>query len=793
MNTPKIYLFILLLSFLNIIDASAQITQTIRGRVIDVASKAPITGAIIQIIDLPQNGGVTETDGTFALMKVPVGRHAIRVTYIGYEERVMNDVLVTAGKEVYIEVPLQEAIHKLKEVTVVYNKSRDKTRTNNDMAQVSARSFNVDETKRFAGSLGDPSRMAANFAGVVSGNDSRNDIVVRGNAPTGMLWQMEGLNIPNVNHYGSLGTTGGPVSMINNNNIDKSDFMTSAFPAQYGNALAGVFDIRLREGNKNKNEFLAQLGFNGLEAGAEGPIGKNKKSSYLVNYRYSTLGIFQAMGINFGAGAAVPLYQDLNYKFAIQINRKTKVIAFGIVGKSKIDFLGKDVDTSNVNMYDTGDPYADERNRFGSAVYGLAVEYRPTDKIYSKLTLGYSTTMQTYKADSLSTVDYRPIKDAEGDFGTRKASIVWNMLYKVDAKNNIQGGITYDHTFFHLVNKDYRPDGTAYVYADNEGNYGLAQGYMSWKHRYSNKLSSVVGVHGQAVTLNSGAAVEPRASVRYALSSRQAVSLGYGLHHQAQNLYTYFVETPVNGVATYTNKQLAFTRSNHYVLTYDNNLTEQLRLKAEVYYQSLANVPIERRVSAFSVLNTGADFGLSDVDSLVNGGTGYNYGTELTLERYFDKGFYFLVTGSLFNSRYKGSDGVDRNTAFNTGYVLNTLAGKEWRVGRKQNVLAVNLKVSAVGGRYETPVDLEASKEQGYTVWIDKDAFSQRKPAYFRSDVRISYRKEWAKSTLEMAIDFQNVSNQKNIYERYYDRSTGKIVTAYQQGFFPVPSLRFTF
>lgn len=142
------------------------------------------------------------------------------------------------------------------------------------MATVSARSFTVEETSRYAGSLNDPSRMAANYAGVSSTSDARNDIIIRGNSPLGVLWRLNGMEIPNPNHFGSLGTTGGPVSILNNNLLDKSDFLTGAFPAEYGNALAGVFDLQMRSGNNEKTEFLGQVGFNGFELGAEGPIGK---------------------------------------------------------------------------------------------------------------------------------------------------------------------------------------------------------------------------------------------------------------------------------------------------------------------------------------------------------------------------------------------------------------------------------------------------------------------------------------------------------------------------------------
>jgi hypothetical protein len=787
-------LILLLVAMLSICsNTNAQSTQNVTGKVFDEASKAPLTGVVIVLMNSnPAKGTASDIDGNFTLTGVPLGRQSFKITYTGYEDRLVNDVVVTAGKEVNLNVNMQEAIHKLNEVTVSYNRAKDKTRTNNDMAQVSARSFNVDETKRYAGALGDPSRMAANFAGVVSGNDSRNDIVVRGNSPAGMLWQIEGLNVANPNHYGSLSSTGGPVSMINNNNIDKSDFLTSAFPAQYGNAVAGVFDIKLREGNHNKPEFLAQMGFNGLELGAEGPLGKNKGTSYLVNYRYSTLGVFQKLGIDFGTGGATPIYQDLNYKVTSNIGKKSKLTFFGVSGNSKIDFLGKDVDTSKVDLYD-GDPNADERNKFGGSVTGLSFERRLSDRTFSKVTVGYNYTFQRYNLDSLSTENGRPIPRANGQLSTGKISGVWTLMHKINARNSLQTGILYDDIGFDLLNKDIHADGTQEVFVDRSGSYGLGQAYAQWKHRFNDKLSSVAGLHPQYITLNKNMSIEPRASVRYAINSRQAISAGYGLHQQAQNVYTYFVQTTLPSGPSLTNKNLGFTRSHHTVITYDWNITEHMRLKAEAYYQILGNVPVEQRLTSFSALNTGADFGPSDVDSLVNKGIGHNYGTELTLERFFDKGYYFLITGSLFNSRYSGSDGVERNTAFNTGHVLNVLGGKEFKVGRKGNLLALNLKVSSVGGRYLTPINEALSKAEGKAVYNHNEAYSQKQTPYFRTDFRVAYRKEYKKSTLELSLDLQNLTNHQNVFGTYYNDKTNKVENSYQQSFFPIPSIRFTF
>jgi hypothetical protein len=794
----KYLLLFIVFPLLSVQSALAQqTTQTIRGTIRDEILQSPVTGASILVLQ-PDNksplGAITDNNGEFSISGVPIGRQTLRISSVGYEPQQLPNVVVTAGKEVVLTVTMTETVNSLNEVVVVADRKNDKAKTNNELSLVSGRSFNIDDTKRYAGALGDPSRMAANYAGVVSGNDSRNDIVVRGNSPTGMLWQLEGLNIPNPNHFGSLNSTGGQVSLLNNNVLDKSDFLTGAFPAQYGNALSGVFDLRLREGNNQKHEFLGQVGFNGFEVGAEGPLSKNSKASYLINYRYSTLGLFKTLGVSFGTGSAVPNYQDLNLKVFIPTGPKGKLSFFTIGGRSDVAFLGNDVDTTQTNLYGTENE--NTRVNYSTTIMGLSYEYTLTPRTFAKLTLGASTTNQTFNGDSISTVTRQAFASGEARFKTRKYSAVLNLRHKINAKSSLYGGITTDLLNFDLYHRDIYEGGrydSVRVNIKGE-NTVLTQVYGQWRYRFSSNLLLTTGLHFQHYSLNNSVALEPRAGLRYSFANGQSLSLGYGLHSQAQNIYTYFVQTSTANGLRYTNKDLGFTRSHHVVLSYENRLGENILLKIEPYYQALFDVPVERRRSSFSALNVGNTFGPSDVDSLVNKGTGRNIGVELTLERYFNRGYYFLITTSLFDSKYKGSDGIERNTAFNTGYVVNVLAGREVKVGRSRtNVLSASIRVSSVGGRYVSPLNLEASRQRGEAVYNERIAFSQQQDPYFRTDLRLAYRKEMRKRTLEVAVDLQNVTGRQNIFLQTYNRRTNSLSNEYQQGFFPVPQVRYTF
>lgn len=799
-NMFQISLFGLFSSMIFVsVAVNAQSTQTIRGRIVDEVSQTPLPGVSVLVTTAQPAalGNVTDENGDYRIDKVPVGRQTIRISYVGYEEQTIPNVVVSAGKEVILNVKLTERVSELKAVEITADTKEDKTATNNDLAIVSARSFNVDDTKRYAGALGDPSRMAANFAGVVGGNDSRNDIVVRGNSPTGMLWQLEGLNIPNPNHFGALVSTGGPVSMLNNNNLDKSDFMTSAFPAQYGNATAGVFDLKLRDGNNQKKEFLGQIGFNGFELGAEGPFSKKSKASYIVNYRYSTLAVFQTLGIQFGTGSNIPYYQDLNFKVSIPTGEKSKLSFFGIGGKSRIDLLGSKADLKNKSdLY--GSENQDSYPRYQTGVAGVSYETSLSEKTYAKLTGGISSTDESFYADSLVrdsedivTARYR---ESEAAFTTQKYSLNFYTRTKFDSKNSLTSGFYSDAMQFKLYNHNYYANlGRDSTRLNVNENATLLQVYSTWKHRFNNNLSFNAGVHGQYYTLNKQWVTEPRLGLQYILDANHSISLGYGLHHQIQNITTSFIQTPTPTGPILTNKDLRYTASQHFVLTYDWNISTNTRLKAEAYYQKLNDVPVEKTPSSFSAINTGISFGPSNKDYLVSTGTGRNYGMEFTLERFYSDGYYFLFTTSLFDSKYKGSDGILRNTAYNTNYVFNALAGKEWKVGSKGKFFAVNLKMTTIGGKYLTPIDFQKSQEFGRAIYRNSEAFSDRQPAYFRTDIKLSYRREFAHSTMEMAIDLQNVTNNKNVFTQSYNPRTNAVVVQYQQSFFPVPYVRFTF
>lgn len=754
-------------------------TQTVKGVVTDRHTRHPLPGVTVQ---LNSTGTVTDEKGAFRITAVPVGRHSLRFSLMGYEPAVLGNILVNAGKETVLEVSLSEQIVKLEGHTVTGRSRRDAL---NPLAQVSTRQLSMEEGMRYAGSRNDPLRMAQNFAGVIGGNDASNDMIIRGNSPNGVLFRLEGVDIPNPNHFSSIGATGGPVTILNTNTLRNSDFLTGAFPAPYGNALAGAFDLNLRNGNKDKYEFLAEVGFNGFEAAAEGPLGKPGKASFLVDYRYSTVAVIQALGLSVGTGVAVPYYQDVNVKLHLPTEKAGTFNIFALAGASRIHF-GPDEDTTG--LY--GSDNKDRDRKYGSrtGVAGITHSYNYSPNTFGRAFAAVSGVQNT--GTEFIVKEDGPAEPAvQMDTRETKASAGYQLEHRFSARNQLSGGVSGDWMSFTL-DQQFIKDGDTAMSTDlaAERSTGLVKGWLNWQHRFSNHLTANTGVYAQRFLLNDATAVEPRFNIRYAAPSGHALSLGLGLHSQVQQLQVYFRETE----GRMTNEGLDLSRSWHGVLGYDVSLARKFRIKLEAYYQHLFNIPVERGATAFSMLNTGAQFGFPDKPNLVNSGLGRNYGVELTLEKFLDKGFYFLVTNSLFNARYRAGDGVWRNTAFNSQWVSNLLAGKEW-VLRPGFNLGLDTKLSAAGGQWYTPFDVAETLAKGYAVYDESRTLSLRNDAYFRWDVKISFTWEMGSTTQKFFIDFQNVTAKENIYTRRINTSTGTVSAINQIGFFPNVNYQFTF
>jgi len=773
------------------------INQTIRGTILDKDNKMELIGANVTILTVdPIKGVSTGLEGDFKLENIPVGRHNIEITYIGYEPLYLNSILLKSGKELVLNLEMTESAEILNEIVVKASESVDKTKALNEFASVSSRTFSVEETARYAFSAFDPARMAMNYAGVATGagDDLSNEIVIRGNSPAGVLWRLEGIQIPNPNHFGAIGGTGGGISMLSSSTLSNSDFYTGAFPGEFGNATSGVFDLNMRKGNNEKREYSFMLGALGLEFAAEGPFSKSSKASYLINYRYSTLGALSALGLN-PAGDVLPAYQDLSFKINVPTKKAGTFALFGLAGNNTAKFdLQKD-SLEWINNEDGEYGFIEEST---SGTVGLSHRYLLSDKSYLR-TVAIASYEQTfedeYKLDALD--DYKEIKEYREDINQTTFRVSSTYHNKINAKNSLQIGGIYSAMDFNFAISQRDDELDKLVnYFDNGGNSSFVQGFGQWKHRFNNRLTLNTGLHYSLMTLNNEMALEPRASLSWKLNDRQTVSVSSGIHSKMEHLALYLLEGELDdGTVINAKKHLGLSKSIHNVIGYDHVFGPKLRLKAEVYYQHLYNIPIDRDPAQNNSLVNSTDiYSMVGIDDAVADGTAQNVGIDLTLEKFFSDQYYFLVTGALYDSKYKAADGKNYNTRFNGNYQLNLLAGKEFTVGKKKNkTFGINAKYALSGGGRYTPVDLAQSKLAGEAVYDESKRFEARSETYMRFDLGLSFRIDKKHMTHTIMLDVQNVTNRQNVYGYYFNSDANELQAYTQTGLFPNFNYRIEF
>lgn len=771
MKSIRIKLLIIILG-INLSLLAQDITQTVRGSAIDKDSKMPMIGANIVILDSdPILGASADLDGNFVIENVPVGRISLEITALGYETQTLSNIVVESGKETILNIESIESYETLDAVTV---KATERNGTVNKMASVSAKTVTVEETGRYAGSLNDPSRMVTAFAGVSSDGSGNNDIVVRGNSPRGILWKLEGIEIPNPNHFAGEGRTGGPVNTLNSAMLSNSDFFSGAFAPEYGNALSGVFDVKFRSGNNQKREQSISVGVIGTDITLEGPLKRGYRGSYLINYRYSTLEMLDGLGVvDFGG---VPKYQDASFKINLPTQKAGNFSVFGLGGKSSISQDRKDEETEDI--------IGSNVEKAALGILGVKHNYIINEKTYIQSYLSASGTINGGDGTKLdrSNGSFYDLYNNEFIETKYKASTALNK--KINNRNTINTGIIYTQMAYQLMAKDNINNTSPTTRINTDGNTGMMQAYSTWKHRFREDLTMVAGVHYTQLFLNDNYAFEPRMGLKWQMNSRQYLSLGLGMHSKVENLSVYMAASDEDD-SFYKNKNLELTKAIHYVLGFGQQLNENVFFKTEVYYQNLYDVPVENLPdSKFSMINAS---GVTSNTGLVNKGTGQNYGVELTLERFFSNKFYYMLTSSLYESKYTAMDGVERDSRFNANYASNVVIGKEFSLSssKKNKTIAVNAKISLIGGNRYSPIDLEASIQKGETVYEANQIYSKKADDIFSLNLGVTYRVNRKKTTHEIKIDIQNLTNNKAVVGSYYDLDTQAIISYHQLAMIP--------
>lgn len=793
MNLIKLSL--ILVFALTALQADAQqLFQNIRGQVFDVDSQMPLIGAEIIILNTnPLVGTTTDINGTFILSKVPIGRINIIVSYLGYESQLLENIVLNSAKETLLQIDMEEAVTELEEIVISGEKNRDPL---DEMSLLGIRSISPEETNRYAGGFNDPSRLAANFAGVTNTPDGGNDVIIKGNSPKYVQWRLEGLEITNPNHFGDQSAVGGSISTLNNTILATSDFATAAFSAEYGNVLSGVYNIKFRNGNNEKFETILGVGLLGLDLTLEGPIKKDYTGSFLINYRYSTAGIANNLGLIDPGG--VPKFQDGSFKIVLPTQKIGTFSILGLGGRSS--FLWEDVNPStwvtpgdNFMRDDLTEDYS--KNAF---LYNTMINHTLSlsSSSYIKTTLGISSeSIQDDILENVSLADSSIIQrdNFRGKLTKQsyRGSIIYN--HKLTKKHKLQIGTRYSSLHYN-INQSQLNGNTENRIALIALDKNIAQysNFINWKFRLNESLQFVSGLQNNNVFFNNKHTIEPRLSMKYSPNHKHSFSFGLGLHSAMESIHNYFaqVQSPNNSLST-PNEELDLLKARHMTLAYDRQFNDQLSAKLELYYQDLYDIPVENLdTSYYSTLNEGLEFRYVD---LVNEGTGKNYGVELTIEKIFSNNYYYLFNASLFESKYTALDGIERNTQYNGNYLINFLIGKEFpNVGKhKRNTLALNMKAFFGGGKKYIPLLRNANNEiavdQASGQYFDySKAYENDLEDIHRIVISASYKWNKPKTTHELFINLDNITNSKPKLGEYYDSEKESGIGYFESfGFFP--------
>jgi hypothetical protein len=665
------------------------------------------------------------------------------------------------------------------------------------MATVSGRSFNVEETQRYAATIMDPARMVQAYAGVaMGGDDLRNEIVVRGNSPRGILWRIEGIECINPNHFVNIGNPGGAVSMLSAATLSSSDFFTGAFPAEYGNALSGVFDLNFRNGNNQRRESSVMVGVLGTEVASEGPFSRNYTGSYIFTYRYSTLKLLDMAGISV-SGDQVPSYQDLTFKVFLPTRKLGTFSLFGIGGYSHYTVPA----VADTARWAQGESSDEDNESITTGSVGVAHTLSLGERTYLKTVVAGSYNLYDYDSYSLiATQNYAKRLDFTEYYSrsTYRASLLMN--HKFSAKSKIRAGliaaqIDFDYRF------DLRRDslGPLETFFNARGGYQLLQGYVQWQYRFTPKLTLNTGLHGMYLTMNGTYSIEPRAGLRWQALHNHSFGFGVGLHSRVDEFTTYYGK---DSLGNQPNRNLELPKALHAVASYSFRFSHNWRLALEAYYQHLFHLPVYNSVAQpwLPWNNRNIYEEITNAPQLVSKGIGRNYGLDFTLERFLANNWYGMVTASAFQSQYQGLNHEWYNTRYNYGYVTNLLAGKEFIVGkRKRNLIGLNVRALVMGGQWQNRVDvgttraLYAQNPRVYQIAYTRTPMEEQLPTYYRFDAGVSFTLNGRKVTHLLSLNIQNFTNRLNLFSRVYDPAKDKFVDVYQTGLVPIINYKVQF
>ncbi|MFT5886101.1 MAG: hypothetical protein ACI9IP_002565 [Arcticibacterium sp.] len=782
---------LLLLFSLGIFQAQSQnLTQSIRGAVTDKQSKTNLPGATIYVlVGNEKKATLSDENGAFLLESIPVGRYQLYVSYIGYEPLQTETFILQSTKESILNIELSTGSISADEVVVTANKNAFEPL--NELSAVSTRSFTAEETERIPAGINDPGRVVLSYPGVqLSDDDNENQIVVRGNSPVGILWRLEGIDIPNPNHFAVVGSSGGGITVFSAQLLAKSDFNTGGFAAEYGNALSGAFDIHFRAGNAYKREHRVKIGLLGLDFSTEGPMG-NDRSSYVINYRYSTLGLLSAMGINFVGERVTNEFQDLSFNLSFKSkNQKSVTTVFGMGGLSEENY--QPVENPAERDLTIANHSEDKVRPANMTAIGVTNTYNINRRSYIKTVAAVMGSDIQIMNDTLSMTNERFRYDTQRYIDKRIAlSTAYNL--KVSDHFLLKTGVLANFINFDFFKETKLRTNSSDINAIQANTSLFGMGSTQTLQHYSqfsllhDKWRLNGGYHFLRLGINGKQSLEPRMSVQYSPKVNQKLSFSYGIHSQIPPMMNFFYQSNNE----FPNRDLDLMKSQHAILAYTLYTKNKMRITVETYHQKLWNIPASNAENdTYYLLNNYSNFPEFEV---VSEGKGTNYGLDAAVEKTFSNSYFLLITGSILDAKNNMPDGRVFNARFNSRFTSSATFGKEFYF-KKGSILQMGARFLLKGGFRYTPQDAAASLAAGRYVADDSRFYELQVPNYSRIDARISYTYNKPKMSGKINLDIQNVLNNNNTRSVGYSAETNTLFFDNRgSGFVPVLSFQWDF
>lgn len=734
----------------------------IKGKVIDSETESPVRNASVVLLNTDLE---TETDnnGEFVFTDLKFDSYSIQVSSGGYESGIKSDLTIYASKPLELLIKLTPRGISTEVIDVEAN-SFDKS------SDVNLSTINLDyeEIRRAPGATEDISRMLQTAPGVAMGNDQRNDIIIRGGSPSENLIMIDGIEIPNINHFGTDGSSSGAIGFINAKFIRETNMLTGGFPSLYGDKLSGVIDISFKEGSKKNFYKDINLSIAGFGAVIEGPFLSN--GSFLFSVRRSYLELIKS-AIRL---TSVPNYWDFNLKIAYDISSRDKLSVIGLTGLDKIDFSGESAQDN---------PYGNSNSNQNTYVAGINYK-RLLSKGYIQTVLSYNVTDSYVIQIDGPTAQI----NVENDAVNKETGLYSDLNYQISKSLILNTGI--GGKYADINDRLYLKGDTSaagYVYDTINTNTNISTFKFFGHANLTTKLFK------DKINLNTGFRIDyfeyinlktyfsPRIGMSVNLDPVTSLNFAWGIYHQSPE-YIWLCSSPANNL-------LNNIRSEHYIAGIDHFFSSDIKANVEVFYKKYKDYPVWTDIPTYILIDGGAEFGPNLVGQASSAGYGYVKGIDISIQKKLSqKGLYGMFNYSYIHSGFTALAGNVKPGAFDPGNQFTLIAGYQFNDG-----WLTGLKFRYSGGRPYTPINPVASEQVNRAVYATDDFNSARYPYYMRIDLRVDKKIDFKSASLVAYLEVQNLFDRQNIYSYYWNEDYNELSTIYQWAFFPVGGISLQF